>query len=262
MGNGSHLEPMGIGEILDKTLELFKKDFKKYYIITFIGYLPFLLLTVTAAVATIFFSRPRQSQDFPVGLVAGIIITVIPAVIGIMVMQGGLTKACADSLFNRKSSIRECLRFGLKKAFPFFVTIFLLGLATLCGYLLLIIPGLMLTVWFALAAPVTFLEDSGYAGALGRSRRLVRGYFWRTLGFVIVLGLLGFALIGGFSQAASLIPLVGQFIGMLIQMAVVPLQTIALTLYYYNQRVVREGYDLELRADRLYNPPGGDVSIV
>ncbi len=262
MQNNTYFEPMGIGEILDAGIELFKKNFKKLYLITLLGYLPFAAIIIIAAVAAAAVGADESGFMVIFGLI--VLILFIPAVIGIIAMKGALIKACDDSLFGREIAVKESLRFGLKRFFPYFVAALLSWLAIAFGYLLLIVPGILFQTWFFLISPVTFLEGTGYVSALGRSRELVRGYFWRTFGFVVVMGLLGFAMIGAISQVISMIPVVGQIAGIFIQIAVMPLQAVVTTLYYYNQKAIMEGHDLKLRADYLYSGPEekGDVPVV
>lgn len=80
-------------------------------------------------------------------------------------------------------------------------------LAVVVGLLLLIVPGVIVFTWFALAAPVAEIERVGVRRAFARSRDLVRGNFWRVLAMlapVLVIGdqlgewlLSGGVLIGG-----------------------------------------------------------------
>ncbi|MGH2980527.1 MAG: hypothetical protein ACRDKV_00600 [Solirubrobacterales bacterium] len=49
------------------------------------------------------------------------------------------------------------------------------------GFLLLVVPGVLVFTWFALAAPLIELEGRGARAALARSRELVRGRFWAVL---------------------------------------------------------------------------------
>jgi hypothetical protein len=53
------------------------------------------------------------------------------------------------------------------------------------GLILLLVPGLAFLVWFCLAAPVAEIEHRGVAGAMRRSRELVRGRFWTVAGAVL-----------------------------------------------------------------------------
>ncbi|MBU7006826.1 hypothetical protein [Phosphitispora fastidiosa] len=258
----TYFEPMGIGEMLDAGIDLFKKNFKKLYLITFLGYLPLAVIIIIAVAAAAAIGTYELGFMIIFGLI--VLILSIPAMIAIVAMQGALIKACDDSLFDREIEVKEGLRFGLKRFFPYFIALLLSGLATAFGYLLLIVPGILFQTWFFLISPVVFLEDNGYASALGRSRELVRGYFWRTFGFIVVMGLLGFAMIGAISQVISLIPVIGTVTGVFIQIAIMPLQAIATTLYFYNQKAILEGHDLKLRADYLYSQPEGkgDVPVV
>jgi hypothetical protein len=61
----------------------------------------------------------------------------------------------------------------------FYVTIVLVGL------LAVIVPGVLVFVWFGLSGPVVELEDRTVRGALARSWRLVRHNFWLVF-FVLV----------------------------------------------------------------------------
>jgi hypothetical protein len=73
--------------------------------------------------------------------------------------------------------------------------------AVVAGLLLLIVPGVIVFTWFALAAPVAEIERVGVREAFARSRYLVRGSFWRVLAMlapVLVVGdQLGEWILGG-----------------------------------------------------------------
>ncbi len=65
-----------------------------------------------------------------------------------------------------------------------------LALVTIAGYIALIVPGLVFTVWFALIAPVIDFEDLSVRRAFARSRALVRPHF--RLVALTVLALVAF----------------------------------------------------------------------
>jgi hypothetical protein len=102
----------------------------------------------------------------------------------------------------RDNTIREL--FGsVSPVLPALIAVSILGaLGIGIGFLLLIIPGLiLLTVW-SVVAPVTVIERLGVFSAFGRSRKLVRGYGWSVFGTVLV-----FLLVLAASIAAALIGL-------------------------------------------------------
>jgi hypothetical protein len=69
------------------------------------------------------------------------------------------------------------------------VTSLLAGIGIFFGFILLLVPGLVLLTWWAVFAPVVMLEDRSTSSALGRSRELVRGEGWTVFGLIIVVGI-------------------------------------------------------------------------
>jgi hypothetical protein len=60
-----------------------------------------------------------------------------------------------------------------------------LGVAV--GFVLLIVPGVILAVRWAVVAQTAAVEKVNWIGALGRSRDLTRGAFWHVLGVVVIV---------------------------------------------------------------------------
>lgn len=60
------------------------------------------------------------------------------------------------------------------------------AIATGIGFLLLIVPGLILLTIWAVIAPVIVIERSGVIASFGRSRELVRGNGWPVFGAILV----------------------------------------------------------------------------
>lgn len=61
----------------------------------------------------------------------------------------------------------------------------------LLGTVLLVLPGIWLGISLSLVAPVMAIEERGPLGAIQRSFRLVRGNWWETFGFLLLIGLIG-----------------------------------------------------------------------
>ena len=87
---------------------------------------------------------------------------------------------------------------------PLIAVSILAGLGIGIGFVLLIVPGLVLLTFWSVAAPVVVIERPGVFGAFGRSRELVRGYGWPVFGTVVLV----FLLVIAASIAAALIGLV------------------------------------------------------
>jgi Membrane domain of glycerophosphoryl diester phosphodiesterase len=134
--------------------------------------------------------------------------------------------------------------------------------------MLIVIPGgIFLFLWMAsclaLVFPAAALEQLAGFKALKRSWILSRGCRWRTLGVAVSIGIIGnvlvwavyFLMLGLWSGVfrhwhlgavgRNSFALVSYFLYAVIATFVAPLFPIAATLFYYDQRMRKEGYDLE-----------------
>ena len=62
----------------------------------------------------------------------------------------------------------------------------LAGIAIAIGFVLIIIPGLILLTIWAVISPSIVVEDKGVFEAFGRSRELVRGHGWQVFGAIVL----------------------------------------------------------------------------
>ncbi len=90
---------------------------------------------------------------------------------------------------------------ALSRLFTLIVAGILAVVLVVVGLFALIIPGLWLAGAFSMVSAVVALEDVGPVDALRRSFALVRGRWWPTVGFLLLVGLFG-------SLAAQLVQLV------------------------------------------------------
>jgi hypothetical protein len=134
--------------------------------------------------------------------------------------------------------------------------------------------GIWLLVLFSLATPALVLESATIRRAFGRSRLLVRGSWWRIFGITLLAGLIGgilaliitlpFEYLGdGFASVTSTEPtprttkyLVFSTIGAIIASTITePFIAAVSVLLYTDQRMRREGMDIELTRAAGLTPP-------
>lgn len=87
---------------------------------------------------------------------------------------------------------------------PLILNGILRGIAVAIGFILLIVPGLiLLTVW-AVVSPAIVVERQGVIGAFGRSWELVKGQAWAVFGVILIAFLItiGISLVAGVIGAA------------------------------------------------------------
>lgn len=109
----------------------------------------------------------------------------VSMVVGAIVM-GALTRATVSASEGRQASFGESLSAGLAVALPLVGLGILSGLAIGFGLILLVVPGVILFVMWAVAAPALVIERRGVLDALGRSAELTSGARWKIFGIFIV----------------------------------------------------------------------------
>jgi hypothetical protein len=132
-------------------------------------------------------------------LVAVVVSLVLATLYEGMVVQ--LVRDVQDG--RRDNSVGELFGSVSPVLLPLIVVSILAGLGVAMGFVLLIIPGLILLTIWSVVAPVTVLERPGVFAAFGRSVELVRGYGWPVFGTIVLV----FLLVIAASIAAALIGL-------------------------------------------------------
>lgn len=77
---------------------------------------------------------------------------------------------------------------AVEKCGPFLWIGILKGLAIVGGYILLIVPGIIFSVWFLFSSYALILEDKRDVSALKRSKQLVKDHWWYICGITFAIG--------------------------------------------------------------------------
>lgn len=186
-------------------------------------------------------------------LTTGILVGLIAFVVGIIcnvIMQGVVTHAVVADLQGRKASLGESLEVALRSFWVLLAVGIVAGLAMTLGFLLLVVPGILIfLIWFV-AGPVVVAERAGIGRALQRSRELTRNHRWwlLLLAFVyvvlswimgIAIGMIGMAATG--FQADNGLNFVTLIIGPLTQAISTLLWSAIVAATYVELRAVKEG---------------------
>jgi len=141
-------------------------------------------------------------------------------------------------------------------------------LLLVCGYVLALIlvmlPTVYLSARWVVAVPALVNEEGSARAALRRSWALTQGSVWRAVGYTVLLWLIGALVVsfpvGVFQQFLVIVlapralgwaTSVSTAVGSLFSVLWVPFNAGALVLLYYDLRVRKESYDLELRIDQM-----------
>lgn len=104
-----------------------------------------------------------------------------------IIAQGVLVRATVAFSEGRKASLGESVMAGLAVALPLFLLGVLSAIGLAFGFLLLIVPGVILYMMWSVAAPSLVEERLGPIEAFGRSRYLTSGARWKIFGLMLVV---------------------------------------------------------------------------
>ena len=119
---------------------------------------------------------PAALLVYAVQLLAALLVPnffVLAAIVGIIVgvfYQGMVVNLVADVQDGRRDhSLGELFKSVGLVVLPLIGLAIVAGIAIAVGFVLIIIPGLILLTWWAVAAPALVIERAGVFGALGRA---------------------------------------------------------------------------------------------
>jgi hypothetical protein len=255
------LRPLSTSELLDRTFHLYRNNF---VVFAGIAALPQLaVLALQLAFSGLLFAGALTSVGglVAVGGLAAMLIG-IASFVAIEVAHAATVMAVSHLHLERPTSIGLAYA-SAKSSMGRVIGISLaVAIGVGVGLVLLVVPGIYLALTWSLSIPVTVLEGGGLNVSTRRSGFLTKGSKGRI--FVIYLlivvlvwvvsALIQLVLVGSLKAVAihnvstnTALSYALQSAGGFVSTCLVgPLATIAMTLIYYDVRVRKEGFDLQL----------------
>jgi hypothetical protein len=251
---GNDLRPLSLGELLDRCFYYYRKNFLLF---AGIAALPHLVLLAYQLLG-VGLQRTLGPGITVLWTLGSFIVT-----LGVTAAtQGATVIAVSQVHLDRPASIAESFA-GIKGRILYLALIMIgYGIGIGVGLVLLIVPGIILGLMWALTIPVAVIEDTGLRDSVNRSAELTKGSRGRVFVIYVLFLVLLYAIymawmfpalilvgLGARTHHTVGIPLwyqlalpVGTFFS---QCLAGPLMTIGLSLLYYDQRVRKEAFDLQ-----------------
>jgi hypothetical protein len=173
----------------------------------------------------------------------GAFIGALIALAGVFWLQGALVIAIDDVRDGRVDlSVRETLNRVLPRLNTLTLAGLLAAVGITIGFLLLIVPGLILITLWLLIVPAIMLENRGVFDSFGRSRQLVSGHGWSVFGVIVLTVAILIAVNIGLSlvEAAFDSRWLSLLLDIASQTATAPFLALAWTITYFELRAIKE----------------------
>lgn len=136
----------------------------------------------------------RAASDGPAGAIGFFFLSAAIGLILSMLVQGAIVRAVVAHAAGERVGWARSIAAGLAAAVPLAGLAILSGLAVGVGLVVALVPGLLLFVIWAVAAPALVTERIGVFAALARSQELTAGARWQVLGIELLATVLYYAL--------------------------------------------------------------------
>ncbi len=253
------LRPLAFGEILDQAFGLYRRCF-----------VPLLMISLACSGLPTLMNLAVQARGGPAEMSLLAFLTLVLSVVGGALANCASTFVVSEQYLGRALEPGEALRRAWPRAGNIIATTITVGFLTGFGFILLIVPGFIALAGFSLAVTACALEGLGSEAARKRSWELTRDFRSHMLGLMLVYGvvvwilIIGFGVLGTlFSSGSSTDPaalaaaatsgpaLVVSALGALVTLAVNPILYCILIVAYYDLRVRKEAFDLDLLATTM-----------
>jgi hypothetical protein len=265
------LRPLSTGELLDRTFSIYRSYFG-----LFVGIfsLPYLMVLVFQCAGLVFQSPVPQLSNI---LITSLwtIASWLLSVISSAASQAATVVAVSNIHLERPASIADSFKVVKGQIFAVLGISLLVAFVGSLALVAFIVPGVLLFVMWSLSIPAKVLENRGVLESMSRSMELTKG----SRGRIFVIGLLMLVLTlgitwllqwpillaagAGFTSGLRRVAIgwqVASLVATFVSRSLVgALGTIALSLVYYDQRVRKEAFDLQLMMMTLDTPPPSPV---
>jgi hypothetical protein len=253
-GGTTALAPRSIGDILGTAFQLYRRHWRTLLAIAAVVVVPLTVLQYLLGHWVRTQGEVTRDQVVSTSFWAVSTASLLTAIIGLLLYQvltGAITRAVAVELVGEDPSVEQSYRFGFVRLGSILLVSILVGLATVGGLILLIIPGIYIGVRLAMSPQALVVEGRRGTEAMGRSWALVGGHWWHAFGTLLVAilltGVVNAVITAPFRGGGWFVQAIGAAVATVLTL---PYGALVGVLLYLDLRVRKERLDLDtLRAD-------------
>ncbi|MCC7369855.1 MAG: hypothetical protein IT306_15615 [Chloroflexi bacterium] len=278
--SGFRMRPLSVGDILDESIQVYRRQFVAFITAAAVVIVPLALLRMAliAGMAILGGSLGSGRISSEMGAAVGIGAALMTLPVTLLTMLGQLLagvaalKIASDAILGQTVNIWDAYRLALRRFGAVSIAGLLVGLVV-SGAALCFPVSIFFAMSWGLVFAVIVMEPVSGTDALRRSWELMRGRRWQLMICYIVISMVVAMLVAipvtllavfagvGAAIWAESISQVGSGGFVLFQVGQIVLQALGETLFlsisyivmarfYFDARVRKEAFDIELRLDR------------
>ena len=234
---------LSLGEVVQKTFELYRRDFIKYFVLfAIVGAIIGVVMTIARQIFILptLPSNPTPQQVYT--WLPGFFATLIPLISSIVIVsivfsaiaQGSAIKMGSEQIVKGQTDLGRSVRFTASKLLWIWALSIVVGIIVFLGFIALIIPGIILAIMYSLALPVLLIENRGVLDSMGKSRQLVSHRWLKTFATFLVLAIVVIIASAIVNAITGPLGIAGPVVNGILSAFYQPLFPILMTVYYYS----------------------------
>jgi len=216
---------MTFKELFEVGFELFRTNWKAIAILTLLAYIPVILLErliiepslrdlvmlfgagdafeATNIMMVTQIMLETNVDAMPIEVVSAILrtsytmlaATLISSIVFVPLLHSGQTYLVKETAGDRQVTGEDMINITIASIFKTAVTALVAFSCLMLGFMLFIVPGVYMAIVFAFAIPAVIVTGEFGFGALKESFLVVRGRFFKTLIFLVIVNVISFVLV-------------------------------------------------------------------
>jgi hypothetical protein len=243
--------PRTATELVDAAFQVYRRDPMQFLLVTAVAYVPWMVLRLLLGISM----DPNRMSMTSAAVIS------VGSLLAYGLVSGAVTRVAHEVYLSGTADATTALR-DIIVRLPVLIIATLAKVFVIVGAaLFLILPALYpLAAYFAVAQTV-ILERRGVVDAMRRSSQLSRDLKGHILKTILLLFIINVAVsIGtGLPVAMANNHVLDEVVSTTVAILVYPLFGITETLLYYDARIRKEGFDVELLAAAPPSPAGASL---
>lgn len=235
------LRPRKATEIVDAAIEVYRRNPLQFILLTAVVHVPWLILQIMFVGDVTSMEAVVRSSLIGVG-----------TLITYFVMSGLIVYMASELYLGREIDAFETVRRMWRRLPAVFLASVMKSVAIAIGLLFFLFPAVYISAEYFAVIPVVVLEGRGPYSAFGRSRTLSRDTKTHILSALGLVVLIRFVVQISVAIVVTLIPMIAlRHVAVAVaSILIYPLIGIAEALIYYDVRIRKEGFDIEMMASQ------------
>ena len=259
--NTPRFEAMTTGVLLDRAFRLYAQNFSLLLGITAAAYVP--LYAIMILVGSSVTSDVGFRENRMMAIVTQVVFFILWSTLAFPIATAAGTYAISERYLGNNVTTGKALGRALRRFWTLSLAQISATMRVFFGILLLVVPGILWSLSYALIVPVVLVEGHRAAPSLRRSWDLVKGYRKKLFGIFLIVYVLQWLLsfgVGSLTEAifawdSNTANIMESAVSNLLSICATPFGIVADILLYYDLRIRKEGFDLEMLSRALSASP-------